>query len=506
MSAAKSTHRTLLLAAQRSWSEAQLGWSRSAQLDPAIRERMQELQSPQGMERLDEALRLGLYDAVERPFVARQLACFAAEDALLAARPLNAQLLAAPMLLEHTAQQPHELLAALLGGKGDVTQQAAREQALCAALDPMALHWVECRKRADEVFTQQLTTLTALVQPQPAAPEPSRPALRDTSAQPSATQADPVRGTPEHAAHWLSASDDAAREMVRWLVRSNGHVGDWAWPAWFSALRAPQFDGLARPSGRLRRLADGVRRLGFERELSTCMRAERSWSLLIPQARVLALHVPEDIRVIEAGIEYGVLSDLVAAQAIGEALALALVSPAQSDVLRTPCASGVSSAVGALLLQLRAQPSFLARIEGWNPDVSERLARHAAIFVLLMTRLHAALWLAEQQPARSDRERLEHMSRAVERALVCPLPPGLVALMFFASALQGADFLAADAGLALHAALRERYDEDWYANPRSAEVLRGACMRGNLLTTGAFCAELDAPVSLGVARALELLA
>ena len=46
----------------------------------------------------------------------------------------------------------------------------------------------------------------------------------------------------------------------------------------------------------------------------------------------------------------------------------------------------------------------MARIEGVDPDAAERLARHAAIAVLLRTRLSAALYVAEQQHTRSERE------------------------------------------------------------------------------------------------------
>jgi hypothetical protein len=273
----------------------------------------------------------------------------------------------------------------------------------------------------------------------------------------------------------------------------------------FAALRAPHFDGLARPARRFFRLAAGARRLGFERELTTRMRAESSRTLLAPRACVVALSVPDDIRVLQPSIEYGVLSDLAATQSTGEALALALVSSAQSELTRLPCASGVSAAIGALFLQLRAEPGYLCRVDGLSPDVAERLARHAAIFVLLRTRLDAALSLAEREVLRSDRDRLEYLRMVAERALGCAVPSGLAALMFFDSGPQGSDFEAADCGLAVHAALRERFDEDWFLNPRVGEVLRGACVRGNLLTARELCTELAAGDELGAARALEIL-
>jgi hypothetical protein len=61
------------------------------------------------------------------------------------------------------------------------------------------------------------------------------------------------------------------------------------------------------------------------------------------------------------------------------------------------------------------------------------------------------------------------------------------------------------AGLALHVGLRERFDADWFRNPRSEEVLRGGCAPGNRLTPEQLCAELGVGAEVAPARAIELV-
>ena len=512
------THRSLLVAAQRALSSSQLDWLRQghhARHAADFHEQVARLLSAEGRAHLDEARQQRSYSALEIPLVARQLAYLAAQASLLGMREANAQLMAASIPLGHTQELPKQLITQLSRDSADEAPGEPRDRALAAALEPMALRWVEARGRAASRFVEQLEAPLSVPESAPEARghlaesnvREAR-ALESRAGSTSALAAPEGAGTaavPSEAAHWLDATDDAARELTRWLTRSAVKRGNVTWPVLFSALRATQYDGLARPARRLYRLAEGTRRLGFERELTKRVRAESSVTLFAPSACVVPLSVPDDIRVVQPSIEFGVLSDLVATQSTGEALALALVSPADSELTRLPCAAGVSAAIGGLFQQLRAEPRYLTRMDELSPDVSERLARHAAIFVLLRTRLDAALWLAEQPRVRSDRERLEHLTQAAERALGCVVPPGIAALAFFASPLEGRAFEASACSLALHAALRERFDDDWYANPRVNEVLRGACARGNLLSVRELCAELAASPQLGIARALEIL-
>ena len=480
-------------ATHHAFATTQLAWLRRGSQESDFADQLEHLLSDEGVSLFDSARRERSYTTEEEPLVAQQVAYLAAQGVLAESRAWSAELLRAPIHVGSESELPHQLVSLLLreGGK-------TRGYALSDALAPFAVRWLETRVRAATVFAARHKAFS-IARPA-AAPREADPRLQVPRA--------PVVALPsraERATRWLEATDDAAREMVRWLTRDAAPGGRPSWPMLMAALRAAPLDGLARPSRRLFRLAEGARRLGFERDMGARMRAETALSQLAPRAVCLALSVPDDLRVVQPGLEYGVLSDLVAAQAIGEALALVLVSPALSEVARWPADSGISGSMGALFLQLRAEPGYLARCEGHSPDIAERLARHAAVFMLLRTRLSAALHVVEADAPVSERELLQQLMAAAERALGCELPAGLTSLCFLTSALGGSEFDAADSGLAIHAALRERFDDDWFLNPRVSEVLRGACARGNLLDGPGFCAELRAEPEAGSARALEIL-
>ena len=67
---------------------------------------------------------------------------------------------------------------------------------------------------------------------------------------------------------------------------------------------------------------------------------------------------------------------------------------------------------------------------------------------------------------------------------------------------RGLEHLAA---LAMHRALRERFDTDWFRNPRVGELLRAGCERGNGLGPEAWCAELGTSLADAGVRAIELV-
>jgi hypothetical protein len=482
------SHRSLLKATRRAFATTQLAWLRRGDQEPEFAAQLEQLLSDDGVSLFDVARREGSYTREEEPLVAHQVAHLAAQGVLAESRPQLADWLRSPLPVGSESELPHQLVGLLLreGGK-------TRGHAVTDALEPFAARWVEIRMRAAAVYRSRRRAFSIAR----AAVLPSHVEARATPPEPPS----PV----EQATHWLEATDDAAGEMIRWLTRAAAPSGRASWPVLAAALRAAELDGLARPVRRFYRLAEGARRLGFERDMGARMRAETAVAQLTPRAVCLALSVPDDVRVAQPSLEYGVLSDLVAAQGIGEALALVLVSPALSEVARWPAGTGVSASLGALFLQLRADPGYLTHSEGHSPDIAERLARHAAIFMLLRTRLSAALWLVEASAPASERELLLQLTAATQRALGCELPAGLTSLSFLSSALDGAEFAAADSALRLHAALRELYDDDWFANPRVSEVLRGACARGNLLDGPGFCAELGAEPGAGIARALEIL-
>jgi hypothetical protein len=320
---------------------------------------------------------------------------------------------------------------------------------------------------------------------------------------PAARPEQDTRSPADRAEQLLADTGDAARELTRWLVRNVAPGRVVPWYVLLRALRAPDLDGLVKPARRWSLAAQALRGLGFERDLNARMHAEAAPSALDPRARVLALDVPGDIRVAQSSIDFGVASDVYAAQGVAQGLALALVSPALPNVLRWPLGPGVAGALGTAFMQLRADRGYLRRLEGLEDPWLERAARHAGILILLEARMRAACVIAERAPAPDEGEQARQLAAAFE--LCVELPPGLAALFAYDASPDGSEFDACQTGLAAHVGLRERFDADWYRNPRVADVLRGAAMRGNTLDFSTWLGELNIAPGASSQRLLELV-
>jgi hypothetical protein len=336
-----------------------------------------------------------------------------------------------------------------------------------------------------------------------ASPSELLAAIERASADGAESAPPPTAATVQLAERWLTQTDDAARELTRWLAKRSAAGADL--PQLMAAVRGRQWDGLARSSQRFFRIAAGARGLGFERDMSARMRGELGKALLAPLARCVAPAIPDDVRVVQPGLEYGLLSDFAAAQAMGEGLALALTSPVSSVAQRRPIVRSVSRAFGGLFAQLRADRNYLMRVDGLEREVAANAARHTGLWLLLRARMAAALFVAWQAPARSESEQLQQLMVASARALGKPLTEGMSALALLLAAEGGGDFTALADGCALHAALRELHDHDFYRNPRISDVLRGAAARGNALAAAGLIEELGASPEAGITRALELV-
>jgi hypothetical protein len=487
-----SDHPALLEAAQRALALDQLAWLRRARVDDEAVGPSARLLGDEGKELVRGAVRDGYYAPADAPFVARQLADLARAAELREARELLAELLRTQAPFGHAAELPRELMLRVLKPLGREAEPGSALRALASALAPHARRFVELRERGEQAYTLQLAAAEhSLGAPLPAA-EPSASEWR------------------ERAEKFLAQTDDPARELTRWLMkraaaggRSSDDIGQL-----LATLRAPELEGLAKPGKRFYRVAAGARALGFEADMSARLRAEPGAPLFLPLGRTIVIALPGDIRVTQPGLEYGIASDLAAAQGLGEGLALCLVSPGLSPLRRraSEATDSVCAALGGLFLQLRADAGYLRRIDAFDADPAERAGRHAGMCVLLRARWAAALLLVEQAPARDARDRIQQLMAASERALGRALPEAIAALALLTAGPRAHDFAALARGYELHAALRERYDLDFYSNPRVSEVLRGAAARGGTLTAEQLGVELAASPEAGIARAIELLA
>jgi hypothetical protein len=510
--------------AQRQRAQSELAWLRRGTLDSEWVSTARSL--------LDEGHE-GDFTAAqrERVWTLAELRAFVTQRAMLAfhvelakGTKLIADLVREPYALPFGREAPAALVAGLTSD-GDVEGRMHRATALARAAEALSPRLLELRMRALNAYQAQIAKLPeslpepdslmtlALppglaeafgIGPKPAPPPPP-PAATPTESGIILAEAPPPAppSAADRARDFLASTDDAAREMTRWLVKPTGS-GTIAWHVLLRAVRASELDGLAKPARRLARIANGLRGLDFERDLNARVRGESAAAALEPRARVLAFAVPTDVRIAQSTLQHGVLSDVYAAHGVGHGLALALVSPAQPDLLRRAVLPGIADALGMLYMQLRADPEYLRRVEGLEPLWVEKLGRHAGVIVLLEARLQAALSLAASEP-RDLNEWSQQLTAAVERALTVEVPAGLATLAAWSVPPGQAAFEACAAGLAAHVGLRERYDADWYRNPRVSEVLRGAATRGTTLALPEFLDELAVDDRTAAARVIELL-
>src|SRR5262249_2667395 len=141
-------------------------------------------------------------------------------------------------------------------------------------------------------------------------------------------------------------------------------------------------------------------------------------------------------------------------------------------------------------LRVWSERTHLTRLQGLGATAAERVGRAAGTFALLYVRATAAIAFAPLADADGPQARLEALAEAPGRALCCDVPLGVAGLLGADRVTLRARSAEQLAGLALFAALRERCDEDWYRNPRSAELLRAGCARGHGTTPDAWCKEL----------------
>lgn len=305
----------------------------------------------------------------------------------------------------------------------------------------------------------------------------------------------------ESASRFLNDTADATREHVRHLTH---HLLRRDAPAWHDvlfALRSHELDGLVPQVTRMRRIAEPLRNLGFERELSAHVRAEPMVTGAIPRARLALIDVPTDIRIGVPGMDWGPLSEMSAVGALGRALAYALSSRALPIERRRSVHGSVPRVWATLCAQWMADRAFLKRTYGWSAREVEVVARRCAVTLLLNARRSATL-VCLDAVGFSDRERGVELARA---AWCCDVPFAL-----FAGWLPDAERLRQQwrgqaIGLAAANAMRQRFDQDWYRNPRVAEPLRGAAARGGELTAEGWLLELGSPIDAASARLNELL-
>jgi hypothetical protein len=300
---------------------------------------------------------------------------------------------------------------------------------------------------------------------------------------------------------FLEDTSALATEARRWLFASADFGPGREYPDLLAALA---HGGVRWPrESRFRRLAVDLRALGVERVLGGRARVEPDRPGIDPRARVVALRPPTDVRLAPSVVELGLVSELAAMDAVGRAFALASVSPGLPPAFRHPVVQSVGRAIGTLFAQLFADVDFLRRERGLDRVEAERVGRRAVAVLALEARLHHAAFIARaesREPGASrGRDWLRgRASEVLSSALGVGVPPILASLVAITPAALGPRAAARSDGLALARGMRERFDEDWFRNPRAHEPLEAAAGRGGTVAAHELAADLGAdPAAAG---------
>ncbi len=312
-----------------------------------------------------------------------------------------------------------------------------------------------------------------------------------------APDAGPERAaTVELAESVLASTRDLLEEGLDWLAHRSGAPVREAFDV-PRALRAADLDDAFPADGRFRRLGALASGLGLHAELGRRVRVDVPHGSADPRARIALPRPPFDVRIAASSAELGAISELAAAHATGRALAACLAHPELPVELRYPIEGTVGRAMGALFAQWAFDDGRLARARRAPAHVLDRARRLAALVSVLSLRVAATA--TRLDPKASPEEAAE----AAHRAIGVPCSPAIAIIGLHPGGAAPARLRGELGGLALWPALRDRYDEDWYRNPRVHDVVRGAGERGGALSIEALLAELGVAPTEGVARAAE---
>ena len=266
----------------------------------------------------------------------------------------------------------------------------------------------------------------------------------------------------------LAVSDAAYRDVLGWFARQEGLAlppgGDLDRTELLHLLAFRELDGLFRPA-----LLPEVVREGFD-GLGVDVRRVRLDGG--PRARKWpGAHAREGRISFRA---QGGLADWPGLlDAAGRAAAQVATRPSTRDPALAP-------AVGALGAGLLLEPRFLASATGLERRRTADVVRRIALRQLFRLRTHAAALRvsAEVERGTAGAAWREAHRAALSAAALADWPDGLAArdadLAAHRAALSGAAW-----GAALRNQLQERYDEDYWRNPRTGEALAGRLAAGS---------------------------
>jgi hypothetical protein len=266
----------------------------------------------------------------------------------------------------------------------------------------------------------------------------------------------------------LAASEGGYRDVLSWLAQRDGVElpprGDLDRTGLLHLLAFRDLDGLFRPAPLSQVVLEGFDGLGIDVRRVRLDGGARA-------AKWPGAHAFEGRLSLRRQGGAADWLDLLAAA--GRAAAAATSRPSTRD----PALPATVGALGALLL---LEPRFLERAAGVDRKRGKDVIRRLSLRLLFQLRARAAALrvAAEVERGTSGRAWREAHREAMSRAALASWPDGLAArdadLEGHRSALAGAAWAAQIQG-----DLRNRFDEDYWRNPRTAEALAGRLAAGS---------------------------
>ncbi len=266
----------------------------------------------------------------------------------------------------------------------------------------------------------------------------------------------------------LAVSESAYQDVLAWFARHEGLElpphGDLDRPGLLHLLAFRDQDGLFRPAPLSPAVLDGFDGLGIDVRRVRLDGAARAGKW----AGAHAFEGRVSLR------RQGGLSDwLDLPDAAGRAAAAATSRPST----RNPALPATVGALGAWLL---LEPRFLESATGQDRKRARDVIRRLALRLLFQLRARAGALRVAVEVERGTGGRAWHQAHreALSRATLAGWPDGLAARD--ADAAQLRESLAGAAwAAAIRHDLRERFDEDYWRNPRTGEALAGRLAAGS---------------------------
>ncbi|MEZ4323687.1 MAG: hypothetical protein R3B40_00645 [Polyangiales bacterium] len=446
-----TTLRRALESYRRDEARARVGRFRGAARAPSEAEVILEhplLSTDEALERLAEIEAQGMLAAAELRAMRAHVADIRAERVLAPTRAAWRSLSARVVERSGHGARVGDLVEELATPDAEV-QRAQREagvRALERVADEVAPRVAESELRARAVREGAL--------------------VGDRWAGPASTAAEATTDLSALAQAWLAVTDDAAMELIERAARHEGLARPQRWDELARVLAFRAVRGSFGPRDRGRRVGAPLAVLGFGRELSS-VRLEPPHPSVGVRARLAVLDSARDVRVSPAARELGAASELNLAEGVARALGQLLTPAALPFAQRVPVVDHAPRLLAALMQQALVDPVAAPR------DRALARERPHHVTALLVLQLAAARTAAAAVALRAE-DSPDAAEALSQRVFGVGLPRSLARLALSGERSHAARFLAHLQAFACWSLLRDALDEDWFRNPRAAELLRAS--------------------------------